>query len=262
MTLRPHIISRLAVIALSVIAATPTLAASDLQPAPRGALADAPRQYTRFEPDELIRGVTTLAFGSDLRIGARKVGVHKFTTPIRIAIQSKGKPDRASQMRAVVEEYSVRIPALRIAIVEDVAKANIVVRLIAESDFAPALAEALGQDLAKALLKKTDAQCMTNAASSVSGEIVHVESLVIVDQGEDVFRDCAYHELLHAFGLPGHDQTNPWTTLNQDRLVGYLSVYDETLIKLLYHPKITPGMSPAELRKALPGIIEEGRFGN
>ena len=65
-------------------------------------------------------------------------------------------------------------------------------------------------------------------------------------QGRRVFLDCAYHELLHAFGLSNHDQSNPWTTLNQTR-VGYLSVYDRALLTLLYDPRIAPGMSRNEV---------------
>ncbi|MGH6683091.1 MAG: DUF2927 domain-containing protein, partial [Pseudolabrys sp.] len=64
-----------------------------------------------------------------------------------------------------------------------------------------------------------------------------------------------YHELLHAFGLSNHDQRNPWTTLNQKRMVGYLTVYDRALLTLLYDPHITPGMTATHARAALPRLI-------
>jgi hypothetical protein len=80
---------------------------------------------------------------------------------------------------------------------------------------------------------------------------------VIADQGDDVFLDCAYHELLHAFGLSNHDQSNPWTTLNQTRRVGYLTVYDRILLTLLYEPRIEPGMTAAEVGRILPELIRE-----
>jgi hypothetical protein len=70
-----------------------------------------------------------------------------------------------------------------------------------------------------------------------------------------VFLDCAYHELLHAFGLSNHDQRNVWTTLNQNRMVGYLTVYDRDLLDILYDPRIRPGMSPRAARAVLPGVI-------
>jgi len=47
--------------------------------------------------------------------------------------------------------------------------------------------------------------------------------------GTDIFLDCAYHETLHALGLMNHADDIPWTTLNQRRSVGYLSVYDRAM---------------------------------
>jgi len=82
---------------------------------------------------------------------------------------------------------------------------------------------------------------------------------VIVDKGDRVFFDCAYHEMLHAFGLSNHDQKNPWTSLNQDRVVGYLTVYDRALLTLLYDPQIRPGMSRDEVTRALPKLIDRLR---
>ena len=99
-------------------------------------------------------------------------------------------------------------------------------RLIDEKDFQSALQEAFGDKMARDFVVRTDPQCMTSVKSTADGKIVHSVSFIIVDKGEDVFLDCAYHELLHAFGLSNHDQHNPWTTLNQNRMVGYFTVYD------------------------------------
>jgi len=93
--------------------------------------------------------------------------------------------------------------------------------------------------------------------SNTEGEILHVVSFIIVDKGDSVFLDCAYHELLHAFGLSNHDQQNPWTTLNQNRMVGYLSVYDRVLLTVLYDPLIVPGLTAENARQLLPGVIRD-----
>jgi hypothetical protein len=61
--------------------------------------------------------------------------------------------------------------------------------------------------------------------------------------------------MLHAFGLSNHDQDNPWTSLNQTRIVGYLSVYDRALLTLLYDPQIRPGMSRNDVTRLLPQLI-------
>jgi len=161
-------------------------------------------------------------------------------------------------MSRVIGDYARSVPELHLS--ETSAKpADIELHLIDEGDFQSALQGAFGARIARTFVARTDPQCMTSVKSTSDGQIVHSISFIIVDKGEDVFLDCAYHELLHAFGLSNHDQQNPWTTLNQKRMVGYLTVYDRALLTMLYDPRITPGMTLQQAQKALPGII--GKLG-
>jgi len=236
---------------------TAALAASGKQPAPYGAFAGAPGEYIRFSAVELQRGFLALAFGSDLRIGARPRGIRRFDHPIRVAVIAGGSVDRSEAMQRVVDEYARSVPNLHLSIASGAAPADVEVRLIDEKDFKSALQTAFGVPITKTFIARTDPQCMTSVKSTNEGEIIRSVSFIIVDKGDDVFLDCAYHELLHAFGLSNHDQRNPWTTLNQKRMVGYLSVYDRALLSLLYDPRIVPGMTAAQARAALPRLIQE-----
>lgn len=237
-----------------ITASVSAFAASDKQAAPPGAPAEAPPQYTLFTAAELERGFFTLAFGSDLRIGARPLGIRRFDRPIRARVVSGGSVDRKIAMSRVIEDYAREVPSLRLAetTVDD---ADIELRLIDEKDFQSALQLAFGAKIAKTFMAQTDPQCMTSVKSTADGTIVHSVSFIIVDKGNNVFLDCAYHELLHAFGLSNHDQRNPWTTLNQKRMVGYLSVYDRSLLTLLYDEQLKPGMTARQVRGLLPGLI-------
>ncbi len=239
-----------------LISVTAALGASSRQPAPIGAFAGAPSEYTRFSTAELMRGFLALAFGSDLRIGARPRGIRRFNQPISARVVAGGSVNRIQAMQRVIEEYAAKVPSLHVTLA-DMQPADIEVRLIDEKDFGAALVKAFGPVVAKEFVARTDPQCMTSVKSEPSGEIVHSVTFVIIDKGEDVFRDCAYHELLHAFGLSNHDQHNRWTTLNQDRMVGYLTVYDRDLLKILYDSRIKPGMSKKRVRKRLPAIIDD-----
>jgi DUF2927 family protein len=239
-----------------ILVTAAALAASGRQPAPPGSFEGAPPQYTRFSTAELIRGFLALAFGSDLRIGARPRGVRRYDHPIKARVIAGGSVDRVVAMQRVIEEYARAVPDLHLGLAEG-PPADIEVRLIDEKDFRSALRAAFGADVAQTFIKRTDPQCMTSVKSSTEGDILRSVSFVIVDKGDDVFLDCAYHELLHAFGLSNHDQRNPWTTLNQKRMVGYLTVYDRALLTLLYDPHITPGMTSAQARIALPRLIAE-----
>ncbi|MDP2411629.1 MAG: DUF2927 domain-containing protein [Pseudolabrys sp.] len=249
----------IAVIALAMLlfVADHAGAASGRQPPPPGAFKGAPSQLTRFTTAELTRGFLALAFGSDLRIGAAPVGIRRFDRPIQLQIIPGGSVDRTAAMRRIVEDYASRVPGLQLSLAAEGAPADIEVRLIDEKNFRAALQAAFGVNVAKAFIARTDPQCMTSVKSSVEGVILSSVTFIIVDKGDAVFLDCAYHELLHAFGLSNHDQKNPWTTLNQNRMVGYLTVYDSALLTVLYDPRIPPGMTRARARAALPAVIED-----
>jgi Protein of unknown function (DUF2927) len=237
--------------------ATTAFGASGRQPAPPGSFGGAPAQYTHFSAAELERGFLALAFGSDLRIGARPLGIRRFDHPIRARVIGGGTVDRSDSMSRVIEQYAREVPNLALTIAPSTASAEIELRLIDEKDFQSALQAAFGDKIARAFVARTDPQCMTSVKSTADGIIVHSVSFIIVDKGDDVFLDCAYHELLHAFGLSNHDQHNPWTTLNQKRMVGYLSVYDRSLLTLLYDPRVRPGMTMRQARSVLPGAIAD-----
>jgi len=241
---------------------TAALGASGRQQPPPGSFEGAPAQYTHFTAAELSRGFLALAFGSDLRIGARPLGIRRFDQGIRARIIAGGTVDRSNEMARVIEEYAREVPGLELRLGPSTASAEIEIRLIDEKDFQSALQAAFGAKVARAFVSRTDPQCMTSVKSTADGKIVHSVSFIIVDKGEDVFLDCAYHELLHAFGLSNHDQHNPWTTLNQRRMVGYLTVYDRSLLTLLYDPRIQPGMTVRQARAVLPDIIAERGLAN
>jgi hypothetical protein len=236
---------------------TSALGASGRQSAPPGSFEGAPPQYTHFSAVELERGFLALAFGSDLRIGARPLGIRRFDHPIKARVIGGGTVDRINAMSRIIAEYAREVPELALTLAPSSAAAEVELRLIDEKDFQSALQAAFGDKIAHAFVARTDPQCMTSVKSTADGKIVHSVSFIIVDKGDDVFLDCAYHELLHAFGLSNHDQHNPWTTLNQKRMVGYLTAYDRSLLTLLYDPRIRPGMTMRRARAVLPAAIAD-----
>lgn len=229
-------------------------AASQPRPAPPGRFAEAPPEFTRFSPQELSRGFTALAFGSDLRLGSSVRRLHRFEQPVRVFVESGGSVQRHDSYRQILMEFAGAFPQLNLSIVGAREDANVTVRLIDEKDFAAAIEQVFGRKMARAFVAKTDPQCMTSVQSAERGGIVKVDSFVIVDQGDDVYFNCAYHEMLHVLGLSNHDQRNPWTALNQDRTVGYLTVYDRALVNILYDPRLKSGMTKTDVAKVLPDV--------
>lgn len=247
-----------ATVLIFFLIASSALAASNKQPPPPGAFAGAPPQYTKFTTRELERGFFALAFGSDLRIGAKPRGIRRFDRPVRVAVIGGGSVDRRAAMARVIEDYARQAPSLHLSLAPaGSAPVDVEVRLIDERNFKAALQAAFGTQVTAAFIARTNPQCMTSVKSTGDGEIVRSVSFIIVDKGEAVFLDCAYHELLHAFGLSNHDQRNPWTTLNQKRMVGYLSAYDRALLAILYDQRVTPGMTARQVDGVLPGVIRD-----
>jgi Protein of unknown function (DUF2927) len=242
---------------LTVLFACPlaSFAASGKRPPPPGSFAGAPPEYTRFSTHELTRGFMALAFGSDLLIGKRPKGIRRYDRPIRARVIAGGSIDRAQAMTDILNEYAHKVPNLQLSVVDAHKPADVEVRLIDEKNFKSALEAAFGIKITHTFVERTHPQCMTSVKSDAGGAILHSVSFIIVDKGKGVFLDCAYHELLHAFGLSSHDQSNPWTTLNQRRMVGYLTVYDRSLLTLLYDPHVRPGMTQRQVRTLLPGLI-------
>lgn len=231
-------------------------AASNPRPAPAGAPPGAPGEYTRFTPGELQRGFMAVAFGSTMHIG-RPVGIHRHESGARVYIASTSRTDRRREYREALERNFATVPHLAVTVVDREQDATIVVHLLDEAKFARVLADVVGGEIASRFIRRHDPQCVTRTRSFEDGTIDRADAFIIADQDDETFLDCAFHETLHAFGLGSHDDTNPWTTLNQERSVGYLSVYDRAMLTLLYDPRLKPAMSRPEVRAILPGVIRD-----
>jgi DUF2927 family protein len=233
-------------------------AASNLRPAPIGAPRNAPREYTRFDEAELTMGFMRLAFGSDMqRLGDDEDRIHKFDHRVRFHISNTGRVDRTKTYQSVLDDLLLHVDRIDAAVVDTSTAPDVIVRLVDSKDFVPTLMAALGGSTASSFINQTNPRCTTRSRTDKNGLILRADVFIVVDQGNDTFLDCAYHETLHAFGLMNHADEIPWTTLNQNRLVGYLSVYDRAMLRLLYDPRLRAGMRRSEVELVLPAIIRE-----
>src|SRR5262245_33127453 len=106
------------------------LGASGRQHAPPSAFDGAPPQFTHFTAAELSRGFLALAFGSDLRIGARPLGIRRFDHPIRARVIGGGSVDRTIAMSRIMDAYTREAPALRLSIASPAATPHVAERLL------------------------------------------------------------------------------------------------------------------------------------
>jgi hypothetical protein len=246
---------RLAAIAVMLAAITCTAAqAEDPDIASRRV-----SQRTDFTDAEIKDGFFKIAFNAELQLGAPAERVRKFDEPVRIFLDSKGEPDRRSEIEAVIADIRARVNHLDVAVTNDRQAANFIVRLVAARDVEPTIRALYGHDKAKRIQQTLSPQCLSGIAKDQRFRIRRAEVILPVDAGDFTFYDCAYEELLQALGAINDDRSVPWTMFNDDVQMGFFDIYDQYLLNILYDPRLRPGMTKAEVSARLPDVMSTAR---
>ena len=212
-----------------------------------------------FTDAEIFDGFFKVAFGAEMRLAGRVDGIRKYDGPVRVYIENRAKPDRAGQITEVVADIKARVRHLDIAVTPDRNAANVVVRLLRERDFLPALRAAYGRDRMRKIQKSLQPQCLSGFRKDAELRIVHSDVFLVADKGDFIFYDCAYEELLQSLGPINDTDSVPWTMFNDNVQMGFFGVYDQYILNILYHPRVRPGMKANQVRALLPEIMPEVR---
>lgn len=208
-----------------------------------------------FTDAEIFKGFFETAFGAEMHIAGRVDGIRKYVVPVRVFVENRARPDRSAQIASVVADVQSRIANIDIAMAQDRGDANIVVRLLNERDFYPTLRAAYGRDRARKIKKSLDPQCLSGFQKDAELRIMHSDVFLIADQGDFIFYDCVYEELLQSLGPINDTDKVPWTMFNDDVRMGFFDVFDQYILNILYHPEIQPGMTRKQVRALLPEIV-------
>jgi hypothetical protein len=212
-----------------------------------------------FTDAEIMRGFFATAFGAEMRIAGRVGRIRKYDKPVRVYVENHAKPDRSAQVAAIVADIKSRIEQLDIAMAANRADANLVVRLLSERNFYPTLRQAFGRNRLRSIQKSLDPQCLSGFRKDAALRIVHSDVFLVADRGDFIFYDCAYEELLQSLGPINDTDKVPWTMFNDKVSMGFFDIYDQYILNILYHPRVRPGMTRAELRAMLPEIMPQVR---
>ena len=137
--------------------------------------------------------------------------------------------------------------------------ANITVKLVRDRDLNRTIAKDYGSDRAREIKTSLDPQCLSGFRKNDAYEIERSNVLLTVDNGDFVFLDCAYEELLQSLGPINDTGSVPWTMFNDKVSMGFFDVYDQYILNLLYDPRIRPGMTVEEVRAVLPAVLADVR---
>src|SRR5216110_3045811 len=229
------------------------------------ALADIPaiaqRQRTEkktFTDSEIVEGFLKTAFGAEYHLAGRVDRIRKYDMPVRVFADGS-RTDRKAQLAKIVADIATKVRHLDIAMAASSDGANVLVKLVRDRDLNRTISTFYGSERAREIRSSLDPQCLSGFRKNEKFEIEHSDVILTVDNGDFVFLDCAYEELLQSLGPINDTATVPWTMFNDNVSMGYFDVYDQYLLNLLYDPRIKAGMTVQDVKAVLPAVLADVR---
>ncbi|ABE40911.1 conserved hypothetical protein [Rhodopseudomonas palustris BisB5] len=212
-----------------------------------------------FTDSQIFDGFFKTAFGAEYHLAGRVDRIRKFEGPVRVYAEGETHPDRRTQLSRVVADIAMRVRNLDIAMTDDSNEANVTVHLVRDKNLGKTISTFYGAERAREINESLDPQCLSGFRKNEKFEIEHADVILTIDNGDFVFLDCAYEEVLQSLGPINDSDDVPWTMFNDDVQKGYFDIYDQYLMNILYHPRVRPGMTVQEVKAVLPEVIAEVR---
>src|SRR5260221_12286736 len=232
---------------------------------PLGASAEIPAIASRqraekktFTDTEIIDGFLKTPVGAEYHRAGRVDRIRKYDAPVRVFADGN-RPDRKLQLAKVVADIAQRVQHLDIAMAETSGGANVLVKLVRDRDLFRTISTFYGSDRAREIRASLDPQCLSGFRKNDKYEIEHSDVILTVDNGDFIFLDCAYEELLQSLGPINDTSSVPWTMFNDNVSMGYFDVYDQYIMNVLYDPRIKAGMTVDEVKAVLPDVLADVR---
>jgi Protein of unknown function (DUF2927) len=211
-----------------------------------------------FTDSEIIDGFLKTAFGAEYHLAGRVDRIRKYQTPVRVFADGN-RSDRKAQLSKVVADIGKRVQHLDIAMADSSDDANVLVKLVRDRDLNRTISTFYGSERARAIRGSLDPQCLSGFRKNEKFEIEHSDVILTVDNGDFIFLDCAYEELLQSLGPINDTSSVPWTMFNDNVSMGFFDVYDQYILNVLYDPRIKAGMTVAEVKEVLPEVLVDVR---
>jgi hypothetical protein len=255
-------IASLRLVAATLIGAAICIAHASLQPAIAEFAGGSARQHVErrvFTDHEILDGFFKVAFGAEYHLAGRVDRIRKYDGPVRVFAEGVNRAHRKAQLTKVVADIARRVRHLDIAMADSADAANVTVRLVRDRDLNRTIAALYGARRAREIHTSLDPQCLSGFRKNETFEIEHSDVILTVDNGDFVFLDCAYEELLQSLGPINDTSSVPWTMFNDDVQMGFFDIYDQYILNILYDPRIKPGMTLRETRAVLPQVMIDVR---
>lgn len=252
-----HFLSGIAVIVaaamLAGLATAPSRAGE-----PTGVISRQAREKKAFTDSEITDGFMKTAFGAEYHLAGRVDRIRKYDGPVRVHTDG-ARADRKAQIAKVVGDIGRRVQHLDIAMAETGEDANVTVKLVRDRDLYRTITTFYGIDRANEIRESLDPQCLSGFRKNDAFEIERSDVILTVDNGDFIFLDCAYEELLQSLGPINDTSSVPWTMFNDNVQMGFFDVFDQYILNILYDPRIKAGMTVQDVKAVLPQVLADVR---
>src|ERR1700716_3152450 len=212
-----------------------------------------------FTDSEITDGFFKTAFGAEYHLAGRVDRIRKYDAPVRVFAEGN-RPDRKAQLAKIVDDIAERVQHLDIAMVETSDGANVLVKLVGDRDLYRTITTFYGSERAREIRSSLDPQCLSGFRKNEKFEIEHSDVILTVDNGDFIFFDCGYEELLQSLGPINDTSSVPWTMFNDNVSMGFFDVYDQYILNVLYDPRIKAGMTVEDVKAVLPEVLADVRL--
>jgi hypothetical protein len=194
--------------------------------------------------------------------------LRRWEGPIRMDVQfgAAVPPEQQVRDRATIAAYAARLSRISgLPVTQTAAGANYHVFVVTEEDrrnlagtlrrIAPGIAESTVRSIVN---MPRSTLCLV-AAFSEGEEAVYTRAIAVIRaEHPDLLRTaCVHEELAQGLGLANdHPQARP-SIFNDDEEFALLTGHDELLLRILYDPRLTAGMTPAEAAPIASRIAAE-----
>nr|WP_306228631.1 DUF2927 domain-containing protein [Aurantimonas sp. CSK15Z-1] len=204
--------------------------------------------------ERMIDGFVRVVFSSEFS-GPFGSGhyVRKFAGPVRFALDDAvgGKRRRAAER--FLRSLPGAIHGLDARLVQPGASPNFVVHLLPRRDY-----QRVGRQVYGNPFMTVPGSCIVRARYDSRG-IVRSDALIVADEGDRLFRRCLVEEVLQGLGPLDDDAEAPQSVFNDRSTASGFTAYDRIILNMLCDDRLRPGMSEAEVRPLLPGILRSAR---
>jgi hypothetical protein len=207
------------------------------------------------DPDAaVLNGFMKTVFGVEYHASTPAANrVKKYTRPVRVYIDNRSRIDRRGAAAAFVDSLRTKIGGLDISRVSSPKAANFFLHIVDNADYG-----SFARDLTRASGASSGiGQCMARLVVGWGTAISRTDAVVVSDLGEGLFRRCLIEETLQGLGPANDDAGLGESVFNDYSAITRFTKFDQTIVNMLYHPRIRAGMTPDQVRPLLPGVLAD-----